>query len=339
MLKRAGLVFAWTLIAWSAPTGAFAADPPLIVAAKNGDTATVNRLLVSGGNPDTPDEYKLTALNWAAYSGHLAAAQALVEHRATVDAHGNAHGWTPLMNAAGMGHPDVAAYLVAHGADVNMTTPQGLTPLMYAAANGHDDVVVLLLDHGAAIDAADGENETAFAKAKEGKQDKTASLLLARGADPTIPPRTGLAPKFLCKAGVGLDLIDPNWKWEKDAKSGSYYCSGGTHDLSGGTGEILMYTFMIDGTQRRVQQVYIEVGIFATELPKRRITDKFAGILKSVLAAAGNGDLAATAIQAVSTLSDTEIDMPPWHITAKFRHGEHPNSYNGSAYTVWLDVK
>ena len=63
---------------------------------------------------------------------------------------------TPLMVAAAHGYDDVAAILVAAGADVNAIGRIGNTALIYAAQSGHAEVVRVLIDSDASVDV---ENE------------------------------------------------------------------------------------------------------------------------------------------------------------------------------------
>ena len=93
----------------------------------------------------------------AAEAGDFAAIQRLVQqHPALVSSRyyiGNR--WTPLHVAALRGYPAVAAYLVAHGADVNARKNTGATPILYASLGEHRDVVDLLRAHGAEFTVQD----------------------------------------------------------------------------------------------------------------------------------------------------------------------------------------
>src|ERR1700674_2253700 len=62
------------------PAHADGGASPVVAAAKTGDAATLKRLLDGGADPNSHDADALTALNWAAYNGHLAAVQILVQH-------------------------------------------------------------------------------------------------------------------------------------------------------------------------------------------------------------------------------------------------------------------
>jgi ankyrin repeat protein len=54
---------------------------------------------------------------------------------------------TPLMRACALGYADIAAVLIAHDADMNMTDNKGLSALDHAHDGGFLDVVQMLLKH------------------------------------------------------------------------------------------------------------------------------------------------------------------------------------------------
>ena len=67
-----------------------------------------------------------------------------------------------LLGWAGLyGDADIAAWLIDHGADVNSKTKDGFTPLHQAAFLGHLDVLELLIQHGANPLARGPMNDTA----------------------------------------------------------------------------------------------------------------------------------------------------------------------------------
>ncbi len=84
-----------------------------------------------------------------------------------------------LSNAAMRGWTKVAAFLVEHGADPNITRNMGGPPLYAAAANGHKAICELLLAKGARINTA----SAALGNAIADNYTAVAELLIARGAD------------------------------------------------------------------------------------------------------------------------------------------------------------
>lgn len=75
--------------------------------------------------------------------------------------------FTPLMQAAAMGHVERLMELLAEGAEVNARGPRDSTALMFAAGAGHVDIVKILVEHGADIDAREAGGWTALCHARE----------------------------------------------------------------------------------------------------------------------------------------------------------------------------
>lgn len=97
----------------------------------------------------TPDGF--TGLHIAAFAGNTGAARALLEAGAdpNVLATASFAEVTPLGTAATFAANEIAALLLEHGADTELTADHGGTPLHSAAQNGNRELVELLLAHGA----------------------------------------------------------------------------------------------------------------------------------------------------------------------------------------------
>ena len=81
-----------------------------------------------------------------------------------------------------MGYPEVAAYLIVHGADVNARSADGgFTPLMYAVRKSHLDVITLLLNNGADINDTADDKRTALMFADKQSDAAIGALLTAHG--------------------------------------------------------------------------------------------------------------------------------------------------------------
>ncbi|WP_457446405.1 ankyrin repeat domain-containing protein [Roseateles sp. P5_E4] len=114
-----------------------------------------------------------TPLMVAAIRGSLPAVQALVKRGAAV----NRAGWTPLHYACSGPDNGVAAFLIAHGAELNARSENGTTPLMMAARYGNSDLVPLLIKAGAEPRAANEQELTAADFAQRGGRDVMAKEL------------------------------------------------------------------------------------------------------------------------------------------------------------------
>lgn len=88
-----------------------------------------------------------TPLHLAVARNRLDIAAALVARGADVNA-GNDVKQTPLHFAAQFGYPKAAEWLLARGADPNIRTRFGVTPLRLALANRQARVVEVLRRHG-----------------------------------------------------------------------------------------------------------------------------------------------------------------------------------------------
>lgn len=131
-------------------------------------------------NASSPDGF--SPLGLAAFFGHPDVAAYLIEQGADVNAPSqNAARVRPLHSALAHRRPDIslaiAALLVARGADVNATQGGGWTPLHQAAIHGQIDLATFLLRHGADVGAKAENGKTALELAITGKHKEMAVLL------------------------------------------------------------------------------------------------------------------------------------------------------------------
>ena len=163
----------------------------LLYATDVGNAQVVRQLLASGANPDlanTPfPKFFLhqfvpgtVPLHLAVWSNRMDMAEMLVSAKANVSTV-NEQGFTALHFAAARGLQDMAAWLLAHGADpnaqlvatntasafpgishmspFNQMNP-GWTPLHLAVRYGHPALVELLVAKGAKLEATDAQGRT-----------------------------------------------------------------------------------------------------------------------------------------------------------------------------------
>ncbi len=145
---------------------AHAATPDsLFEAAGRGDLPAVSALLAQGADVNARDAHGNSALAWAELSGD----PETIEGRDKIE-DSKPHLMGPIIweHPLELGHPDVAARLVARGADVNAKDSHyGQTPLIWAAKNLQIGLVKLLLDKGADRTVQDKEGQTALTSASE----------------------------------------------------------------------------------------------------------------------------------------------------------------------------
>lgn len=156
----------------------------LMIAAGEGHTALVKRLIGAGADVNAHNERGGTALMYATLARDAEALELLLRRGAKPDMQAK-NGWTALMIAAARGDADLVRRLLARDADPNVPDIYGWTPLMRAVHEGREPVVrELLAIRAIALDARDEAGNTALHHAAVQGSVEIARRLLARGADP-----------------------------------------------------------------------------------------------------------------------------------------------------------
>lgn len=124
-----------------------------------------------------------TPLHLAAFFGHAALAQALIDFGALVDSRStNAMVNTPLHAAAAGGKTALVELLLRNGANPNAKQEGGWTALHAAAQSGNRDMVEALLANGADVSARAANNQVPLDLALQKGQQEIAALLEGLGA-------------------------------------------------------------------------------------------------------------------------------------------------------------
>jgi ankyrin repeat protein len=147
----------------------------LMTAARTGSAEALRVLLAHGVDVEARDAFHgESALIWAAAENHADAIRVLAEHGADVDGRSALlaleprqrragqsilplGAWTPLMYAARENALAAGEALVATGANLNLTDPDGATALVIAIINAHYEFAELLLRAGADPNIVDNE--------------------------------------------------------------------------------------------------------------------------------------------------------------------------------------
>ena len=126
------------------PPTAKAPDISIHEAAAKGNIEAVKQHLADGADVNLKmSSDGSTALNHAAWHGHMEVIQLLLENGVNANAKRN-DGWAPLHDAVYKGHKEIVELLIANGADMNAKF-DGKTPLDYA----NNEVAKILINHGA----------------------------------------------------------------------------------------------------------------------------------------------------------------------------------------------
>ena len=146
-----------------------------MTAARTGSADALRALLARGAHVEARDTFHgESALIWAAAENHAAAIRVLAEHGADVDGRSARleleprqrragqsilplGSWTPLMYAARENALAAGEALVAAGASLDLTDPDGATALVVAIINAHYEFADLLLRAGADPNVVDNE--------------------------------------------------------------------------------------------------------------------------------------------------------------------------------------
>jgi uncharacterized protein len=152
-------------------------------AAATGQTARVRELIAANPalvNAYAPDGFH--PLGLAAFFGNKPTVEALLQAGADVNQQSReTMKVSALHSAAAARRPDIAALLLAEGANPNLRAAGGVTVFHEAGATGQIEVAEMLLKHGGDINAIDGSGKTPLAHALNNKNDAMAEWLRGHG--------------------------------------------------------------------------------------------------------------------------------------------------------------
>lgn len=166
---------------------------PLACACEAGNWRLAKFLLERGARPDPLGGQPVLH---AAASGEddPVGVQLLLRHKAKVDARDDA-GRSALRVACAAGNAEIAAALLAAGADRNAADGEGITPLLASAAAASLPVLQVLAPSLPNPQAVDAEGRNALARlVRAGGEPEALRLLLQLGVDPAQADQAGRRP-------------------------------------------------------------------------------------------------------------------------------------------------
>jgi ankyrin repeat protein len=178
---------------------------PLVAALVAGHFQTAKLLHHNGASANVRDNKKKTPLHSAASNGDLKMVQTLLGYDADVNAQDD-YGWTPIhavshgfslsfaIYSGAQSFPDVARFLLEHGADVNGRTVGDSTPLHEAVKHRTVEVMRVLLEHGANVGAEDKYGKTPLHEAAQYGRVEVVHVLLEHGANVGAEDKKGSTP-------------------------------------------------------------------------------------------------------------------------------------------------
>jgi ankyrin repeat protein len=147
----------------------------------------------------------------------LRTANALLMRGTSANALGNATSETPLFEAIKNNNPQMAALLLAHGANPYQVTETGQMPVHAAVqenilGEGEDykgtEIIQLLLARGVGINQRDLDGQTALMCACKSHKPRTAAWLLARGADTAALDNAGRTALDIARQSDSLECLE-----------------------------------------------------------------------------------------------------------------------------------
>ena len=161
------------------------AGPALTIfeAAATGQTARVRELIAADPsiiNAYAPDGFH--PLGLAAFFGNKDTVETLLQAGADVNQQSReAMKVSALHSSAAALRPDIAALLLAKGANPNLRGEAGITAFHSVGATGQIELAEMLSKHGGDLNAADNSGKTPLAYAIDGKKDAMVGWLREHG--------------------------------------------------------------------------------------------------------------------------------------------------------------
>lgn len=214
-----------------------------VAASKNGSASIVEALLAAGANFSLRGGKKdTTALGLAVEAGNKGVVEALIQHKASLNA-ADESGRTPLHVAASYNAVAVTELLLAAGASVDVRDDEGERPLHVASAGGCSEIITALMKHGAGSCAFSAKGKAPLHLAADRGHVGATTTLLVAGADVNLGTENGWSAlcvavdKEPVKTDVlkvliqhGADVNEADWEGATALHNAAYESDAGAID-------------------------------------------------------------------------------------------------------------
>ncbi len=179
----------------------------LIIAANNGYTKEVLRLLNKGADIDASIHEGITPLMYAVQEGYIDVVKILVLNGADINKKPY-NGISPLISSVINNNLEIAEYLIRNGADIDQPDFSEVTPLMYAIANGNLTMTDILLYYECDYSKKDIQGIDALSLSAYLGYIEITRLLLQVGADVNTTDDNGNTPLHIAVQNGFIETAD-----------------------------------------------------------------------------------------------------------------------------------
>jgi len=157
-------------------------------------------LLIANGlafDANQVDALNMSPLDWAVHFGNAKMAALVLDHGADANLSSKRLGRPPLIGAVSKGNGEIVNMLLGHGADVSIVDENGNPAVFYAVDQGRTSILEALFARGAAVDFKEPHYDRSLLHlaAIKGFRD-IVEILVSRGADIDAVERSGKTPIF-----------------------------------------------------------------------------------------------------------------------------------------------